>query len=137
MNPILKNILSVLGGLFIGSLINGAIIFLGMYLIPLPDGIDPMDPEALKLAIPNFGVEHFIAPFVAHAAGTLVGAWFAARLGASRQFLLALVIGFCFLLGGIINVFQLGGPLWFTVLDLLGAYIPMAGLGWILAGRPK
>ena len=137
MNPILKNILSVLGGLIIGSIINGGIIFLGMYLIPLPNGIDPMDPEALKAAIPNFGSKHFIAPFFAHALGTLTGAWFAARMGASRQLTLALIIGLCFLAGGIANVFQLGGPIWFTILDLLGAYIPMAVLGWRLAVRPK
>jgi hypothetical protein len=45
----------------------------------------------------------------------------------------ALAIGFFFLIGGIMNVFMLPSPLWFTILDLAGAYIPMAWLGGLLA----
>jgi hypothetical protein len=45
----------------------------------------------------------------------------------------ALGIGVFFLAGGIGSVFMLPSPTWFTVLDLAGAYIPMAYLAGKLA----
>ena len=47
----------------------------------------------------------------------------------------ALGIGVWFLLGGIVNVFMLPSPTWFTILDLAGAYIPMGYLAGKLAER--
>ena len=41
----------------------------------------------------------------------------------------ALVIGCAFLIGGVMMVFMLPSPVWFTVVDLSLAYIPMAYLG--------
>jgi hypothetical protein len=34
-----------------------------------------------------------------------------------------------FLIGGIVNVFLLPSPTWFSIVDLVGAYIPMAFIG--------
>jgi threonine/homoserine/homoserine lactone efflux protein len=48
----------------------------------------------------------------------------------------ALTIGIVFLIGGIMNVMMLPSPLWFTILDLVGAYLPMAYLAWKL-GKKK
>lgn len=41
----------------------------------------------------------------------------------------SLVIGFVHLLGGILAAFLIPAPVWFIVLDLFVAYIPMAWLG--------
>ena len=49
----------------------------------------------------------------------------------------ALGIGFFFMLGGIMMVAMFGGPVWFAVLDLVGAYVPMGLLGGILAGAKR
>jgi hypothetical protein len=40
-----------------------------------------------------------------------------------------------FLLGGIANVAMLPAPLWFSALDLLLAYLPMAWLGHTIVTR--
>lgn len=45
-----------------------------------------------------------------------------------------MLVGVFFLLMGIFMVLSVGGPLWFIILDLVGAYIPMAWLGYKLAG---
>jgi hypothetical protein len=42
---------------------------------------------------------------------------------------LALIIGLFFFSGGLIMIYQVGGPLWFKALDLIVAYLPMAWLG--------
>lgn len=132
MNPILKNILAVVLGWLAGSIVNMGLIKLGHTLMPI-DGVDPNDMEALAEVMPTLGYEYFIFPFLAHALGTLVGATVAGMIAANRKMTFALVIGGLFLLGGIMINYMLPGPTWFTVLDIVAAYIPMAWLGGKLA----
>lgn len=97
--------------------------------------MEDMDKFAENLKL--FEPQNFIAPWVAHALGTLVGAWIAATIATSHKMMIALGIGGLFLLGGIMMVAMYGGPIWFAVLDLVGAYLPMAYLGGILAHQKK
>lgn len=129
MNPILKNIGAVVAGLVVGSIVNMGIVMLSGSVIAPPEGGDITTMEGLKATMHLFEPKHFIFPFLAHAIGTLVGAYVAAKLAATRNITMALIIGVFFFIGGSINVSMLGGPLWFTVLDLALAYIPMAYLG--------
>ena len=131
MNPTLRNVLAVVAGLIIGSIVNMSLVNLSGTLIPPPPGTDVTTPEGLKASMHLFGPQHFLVPFLAHALGTFVGAYLAARVAASHKMALALVIGGFFQLGGIAAVFMLPAPLWFEALDLALAYIPMA----YLAGR--
>ncbi len=135
MSPTLKNILAVVAGIFIGGAVNMGLVVLGSQVIPLPGGLDGSDPEALKAAMPMMTAKHFIFPFLAHALGTLVGAFVAAKFSANRHLGFALFIGFFFLLGGITAATMIPAPTWFIILDLLMAYIPMAFLGAKIAGR--
>ena len=133
MNHIIKNILAVIAGLILGSAVNMGIIMLSGSIIPPPDGVDVTNMESLKSSMHLFEPKHFILPFVAHALGTFVGAYIAALIAANHKIKFALSIGVLFLMGGIANIFMLPSPSWFTVLDLAGAYIPMAWLGGKLA----
>ena len=135
MNPIIKNILAVIAGLVIGSIVNMSLITISGSIIPPPDGADVTTMEGLKAVMHLFEPKHFIFPFLAHALGTGVGAFVAALIAANNKMVFAFVIGAAFLLGGIANVFMLPAPLWYNVVDLAGAYIPMAWLGWKLAER--
>ena len=129
MNPILKNIGAVVAGLVVGSIVNMGIVMLSGSVIAPPEGGDITTMEGLKATMHLFEPKHFIFPFLAHAIGALVGAYVAAKLAATRNMTMALIIGVFFFIGGSINVSMLGGPLWFTILDLAMAYIPMAYLG--------
>lgn len=128
MNPILKNTLAVLAGIVVGAIVNMAIVMLGISVIPLPEGVE-LDAESMKLNMDKFTAANYIFPFIAHAIGTLVGAYLAAKIAASHHLKIALVIGVFFLLGGIKAVSDFGGPTWFIILDLVFAYVPMAWLG--------
>ena len=134
MNPILKNILAVIAGVVIGSVVNMGIITLSPSIIPPPEGVNVTDMESLKASMHLFEPKHFIFPFLAHALGTLAGAFVAALIAATNKMRFALGVGIFFLIGGIANVFMLPSPAWFTVLDLAGAYLPMGWLGGKLAG---
>lgn len=129
MNVIIRNVLAVIVGAIVGSIVNMSIIMIGGQLIPPPAGADVTTMEGLKASMHLFEPRHFLMPFLAHALGTLAGAAVAALIAANHKMKFALSIGFVFLLGGLINVFMLPSPVWFTILDLAGAYLPMAYLG--------
>jgi hypothetical protein len=135
MQPILRNILAVIAGIFIGSLVNMGIIMISGSIIPAPDGADVTTMEGLKATMHLFEPKHFIFPFLSHALGTLVGALLAARFAANNHMRFALAIGVFFLIGGITSVYMLPSPVWYTVLDLVGAYLPMGYFGGKLAGK--
>jgi hypothetical protein len=135
MQPILKNILAVISGLIVGSIVNGSLISISGSFIPPPEGTDISNMEGLKAAIPLFEPKHFLFPFLAHALGTIVGAFLAAKIAPKYGFQLAIGVGFFFLAGGITNIFLLPSPIWFSIMDLVGAYIPMAFLGWTLTKK--
>lgn len=133
MSPIPRNTLAVVAGAVVGSVVNGGLIAISGSVIPPPPGADVTTLEGLRKSIHLFEPRHFLFPFLAHALGTLAGAAVTAALAASRQMALALVIGIVFLAGGVANVLMLPAPMWFNVVDLVGAYLPMAWLGGRLA----
>jgi len=133
MPPLARNILAVIAGFVIGSVVNLVLVTVGMSVIPPPDGTDVSTMEAARESMKSLPAKSFIFPFLAHALGTLVGAFFAAKLAASHGMKLALGIGALFLLGGITMVVNIGGPWWFVASDLVLAYIPMAYLGGRIA----
>lgn len=133
MNPVVKNIIAVIIGLIVGSVVNMGIVMLSGVLIPPPNGADVTTMEGLRETLPLFEPKHFLMPFLAHALGTLAGAFMAVKIAATRKLLCALIIGLFFLAGGLWSAFLLKGPSWFLTLDLGLAYIPMAWLGWKIA----
>lgn len=134
MPPIVRNILAVIAGFLVGSAVNMAIISVGPMVIPPPEGVDMSDMDKFAENLKLLKSTHFIAPWLAHALGTLVGALIATKVAASHKMKFALGIAVLFLLGGITMVSMFGGPLWFNVLDLIGAYLPMGYLGGKLGG---
>jgi hypothetical protein len=134
MTPTTRNILAVLAGLIGGSVVNMGLVMIGSAVIPPPGG-DGTDMDALKASMHLFEAKHFISPFLAHGLGTLAGAYAAAMIAASHHMKIALGIGAFFLLGGISMVIMLPSPAWFVVVDLAGAYLPMAWLGGKLSGK--
>lgn len=135
MNPTLKNILGVLAGVFAGGILNMAIITVSGSIIPPPEGADLTTMEGLKAAMPLMEAKHFLLPFLAHALGTLLGAFVAAKIGATNKMRLALIVGGWFFLGGLANIIMLPSPMWFILVDLGLAYIPMAYFGGKLATK--
>lgn len=109
------------------------LIMISSSIIPPPEGADNTTMEGLKASMHLFEPRHFIFPFLAHALGTLVGAFAAALIAANHNMKFALAIGVFFLIGGIASVIMLPSPTWFAILDLVGAYIPMAWIGGFLA----
>ena len=130
MKTIFKNRLVVLGGCLFGMAVNMGLIITGNQLIPFDDSMKPMNANMWE-------IKYFLFPFLAHAMGTLSGAFIAAKFSASYHMVFAICIGIFFLLGGISMVFIMPAPVWFIVADLSLAYIPMSWFGWKLTGQKK
>lgn len=132
MNSTLKNVIAVVAGWVSGSIVNMGLIRLGHNVMPLP-GIDPNDMEAMAAAMPTLEPKYFLFPFLGHALGTLVGATIAGIIATHRKTKFSMAIGVLFLLGGILVNYLLTGPIWFTIVDIAIAYIPMAWIGGKIA----
>lgn len=129
MNTIVRTTLAIIAGLVIGSVINMALLTFGHKVIVPPDGADLTTMEGLKASMHLMQPKHFISPFLAHALGTMIGAIITCLATKDNQKRWALVVGSIFLIGGFINVVMLPAPMWFNIVDLVVAYLPMAILG--------
>jgi hypothetical protein len=132
---ILRNVLAIVLGVVAGGAVNMALVTLGPSVFPPPPGVDVTRAESLAASIHLFEPRHFVFPFLAHALGTLVGALVAHLVAATRKQTCAWLVGAVFLAGGIAAARMIPAPAWFVVLDLVGAYLPMAWLGAALARR--
>lgn len=126
----LRNIIAVVVGIVAGSMVNMALILLNSYvLFPMPAGMNMNDPEQMNAYIATLPSSAFLVVLLAHLGQAFVGGWVAARLGASRPILLAMIVGVFTLAGGIFNLMTLDGPTWMLI--ELPLYLVVA---W-LAGR--
>jgi hypothetical protein len=133
LNTILKGVIAVIVGVIAGSALNMGLIMISGSIIAPPEGALTTTTEGLKESLHLFKPKHFLLPFMAHGLGTLFGALIAALIVSKHKIRFALGIGCWFLLGGITMTFMLPSPIWFTIVDLSLAYIPMAYLGGLLA----
>lgn len=128
MNNTVKNGVGILLGIVVGGVVNMGLVILGPLLIPPPEGIDMTTVEGMTAGMELLGPQHFLSPWLAHALGTFVGALTTYKIAASHRQAAAYLIGGFYLVGGIAASSMIPAPLWFVVLDLVGAYIPMAWL---------
>jgi hypothetical protein len=135
MRTFARNFLAFVLGFLVGSLVNMGLVKLGPMVFPLPAGLDMTTPEGLKAAMPQLQPQHFIFPFLAHALGTFVGALIACRAASSHGHLFAWLIGGLTMLGGIVASVMFPAPIWFKVVDLTFAYLPMAWLAIQLGAK--
>ena len=130
MPPILRNVLAVLGGMFVGCALNMALIQLNFNLLfPMPPGTDMNDMDQFNAFVATLPAPAFLVVMLAHLGQSFVGGWVAARLGASQPRLLAMIVGVLSLAGGIMAMMMIKGPAWMVV--ELPLYLVVA---W-LAGR--
>lgn len=126
MHPLFRNGLAIIVGAVIGSVVNMFFITISAKIIPPPAGAIVTTMEGLQASMHLFEPKHFLFPFLAHALGTLVGAYLATLIAATHKVRFAYGIACLFLLGGITNAFLLPAPLWFIIVDIGMAYLPMA-----------
>jgi len=109
---VLRNAGAVIAGLVVGMFVNLALVQLNTVFFPLPDGVDLTDSAQMRDAIRDLPAAAWILVFAAHLGQSFVGAWVAARLGASHRMALAMIVGAVSLGAGIANAMMLSAPAW-------------------------
>jgi hypothetical protein len=138
MNPILKNIFIFIGSIILGVLANSAIVTISPFFIHQPEGVDVKNIKSIADNISLYEPIHFLMPYLAHAIGTFLAAYFVSRFAVNHQFKIAMLCGVLFLIAGIMDVKMIPNcPMWFNILDLITAYIPMAWIGYKLGYKLK
>ncbi|HNU07100.1 MAG TPA: hypothetical protein PKO33_04985 [Pyrinomonadaceae bacterium] len=135
MKSIIRNILAFIAGLIALVVVKMIVTKIGNLVIPPPAGIDLSTVEGWNAAMPLFEVKHWVTPFLEHSIGSFFGGSVVALLAATQKTTLAIAIGVLHLLGGIIAAALLPVPVWFSALDLIVAYVPMALLGGMIGAR--
>lgn len=137
MPKLLRLIIAVVLGFAAGSAVNMGLIFVGGSVIPPPAGADVTTAEGLKASMHLMEPKHFLFPFLAHALGTLVGAFVATLLTPGESRGPAYAVGTLFFLGGMAAAYAFPAPAWFKAVDLILAYGPPTLLGYWLAHRSR
>lgn len=132
---IVRNILAVIIGLILGNIVNMAILAAGHAIMPPPAGFDGNSLDGVASTIHLLRPIDFIVPFLAHAAGPLVGVFIAMFIAASSHKVIAIILGCIYLAGGIAANILVPAPMWYRAVDLLLAYVPMTYLAWKLSGK--
>ena len=126
----LRNLFAVMLGLAVGMAVNLALIELNsQVLFPMPPGTDMSNPEQFNAYVAGLPHTAFIVVLLAHLGQSYVGAWIAARVGASHRMKLAVAVGIVSLIGGVMAMFMIDGPGWLAI--ELPLYLVLA---WV-AGR--
>ena len=125
----MRNFLSVVVGLIVGMGVNMALIKVNEALYAMPEGVSYEDQEAFQAWIDTLPAPAFLIVMAAHLGQALVGGWVAARLGSSRPVQLALVVGALSMVGGLMMLMTVQGPLW------MWAEVPLYLLLAAAAGR--
>jgi hypothetical protein len=91
--------------------------------------------EGLEASMHLMEPKHFLMPWLAHALGSFTGGLIAYLISGTNKMRSAYIVVFFFFLGGIANVTILPSPLWFNIVDLGLAYIPMGWLACYVGGK--
>ncbi len=132
---IIRNVLAVVLGFVIGSIVNMSIIAAGHAILPPPEGFDGSSMEGVASTIHLLRPLDFIVPFLAHAIGPFAGVLAAMFVAASSRKTIAIILCVLFLAGGIAANIMIPAPMWYRIVDVVFAYVPMAFLGWKLSGK--
>lgn len=128
-----RNVGSVLLGLIVGGIVNGALIGVNGALYPPPPGTDTGDPTQLAAYVATLPATALLVVIVAHLLQAGIGGWIAARLGTAPM-ALALIVGALSALAGVANLVMLGAPAWMWI-EVPLYFVVAGGAGRLEARR--
>ncbi len=115
----LKNVLGVVVGLFIGLVMLGSIEYAAQLIFPPPPGLDLNDSAVAQDLIKNLPIPKLLLFVVARSLGALAGGWVCCELAGSQRIKAALVVGLLIQLLSIWGLVKVSHPLWFVIVTQL------------------
>ena len=131
-----RRILSVIAGLLVAMVVITGVEAVIPLLYPVPPGLDMKDPAAFKVYVAALPIGALLMVILAHSLGALVGAVVATLIAGRASIWPGMIVGALVMVAGIVNLFQISHPVWFSVVDLL-LYLPAAyGGARLMLKRP-
>lgn len=131
----LNRLTPVLAGCAAGIAVIFLMEFVSHAIYPLPEGLDPNNPEHLKLIMTNAPIGALVLVLVAGFLGGFAGGIVASIFDKSNKTKRAIAVGIVLTILGIINLFMIPHPIWFMLINVV-VYIAGAFLGSLLI-KPK
>jgi hypothetical protein len=126
MNPVVRSVLAVVGGMLVAFVLIALVQVIGMRVYPPPSGLDPANPESIKAAMAMVPLGALLFVLLAYAAGSVAGGWVAARFAPSGKMMHAMIVAALLVGAGLVNLLSIPHPAWFWVASnaiyLLGAW---------------
>ncbi len=109
-----RSLLGVLAGALVAMVVIMIVESLGMWLYPLPAGVDTTDPAAIAAAIPLLPLGAFLFVIASWVLAAAVGALVALRVARGPARWPGLAVGCLVLLGAAYNMMVIPHPTWFV-----------------------
>ena len=124
---LVRSVLGMIAGVFVGAFVVALIEIPGWMLHPVPPEIDLSDAEALKAHATKAPFAAQLCVAIAWVAGPLVGSFIAAAIARWGWFGHGMIVAGVFLAFVVLTVRTFPHPTWMTLVGVLG---PLAA-GWI------
>lgn len=121
MNTILKDILAVLAGVFLGAITVMGIQVLGHALYPLPEAIDPENVNSIAAHMNEISLGAMLFVLLAWFVGAGAGVLLSIKAAPVRKKMSGGLVGFIQWLMALQTLNMLPHPKWMTVAGLLAA----------------
>jgi len=110
-----RNIAAVVVGGVVGLLFNASLVSLNVFLFPTPEDFTWEDSSIVSAYFDTLPLTAFLIVLIAHLGQSFIGAYVAARISNNRVMLVAMIVGFLSLVGGIINAMMIPVPTWMLI----------------------
>ncbi len=121
MDTIIKDILAIMAGVFLGALTVMAIQMTGHHFYPLPDNIDPESVESITAHMTDVSIGAMLFVLLAWFLGAFTGVLLAIKAAPIRKKMAGGLVGFIQWLMAIQTLNMLPHPMWMTVAGVLAA----------------
>jgi hypothetical protein len=128
----IRSLLAVIAGVIVGGIVVGLLETPGMFLHPLPPGMNLQDPEQIKAHFAAAPVSAQICVAIAWTVGPLVGSYLAARIARRAYLAHGVIVGLVFLAADVYNLRSFPHPTWLAVVGIASP-LAMSWLGSALA----
>ena len=121
MNPLLRKLLAIVGGVVVGGTVVALSETVGHSIYPPPADINVKDPEDLKRLLDVMPLQAKLLVVAAWFLGAFAGAWAAIRIGGENR--LGWTIGLVFVVLSIMTVLSIPHPLWMAVCAIILPFV--------------
>lgn len=130
----IKDVLSVLGGVVVGNVIFLLFQLVGYAVSPDPVGFDPSKMSYTREVVDAMPFYAWLILFAGYAAGAIVGGFIVGKYAESKSRVFPVILAIFFILGWLVNIVRIPHPLWAIVFVFL-IFVPLALFGHRLSTK--